>query len=239
MEQTQNIDRAEIAKFEALASRWWDLESEFKPLHDINPLRTNYIDRYAPLAGKTVLDVGCGGGILSEGMANRGAVVTGIDMGEANLNTAKLHALESGVKISYQCIPVEELAAQQPESFDVVTCLEMLEHVPDPESIIRACYQLVKPGGQVFFSTINRNPKAYAFAILGAEYLMRLLPAGTHDYHKFIKPSELTRWCRNAGLEVQHMTGMVYNPLTKIYKLKDNDVSVNYLMATRKPDSAA
>ncbi len=238
MEQTQNVDRAEIAKFEALASRWWDLESEFKPLHDINPLRTNYIDRYAPLASKTVLDVGCGGGILSEGMANRGAVVTGIDMGEANLNTAKLHALESGVKVSYQCIPVEELAAQQPESFDVVTCLEMLEHVPDPESIIRACYQLVKPGGQVFFSTINRNPKAYAFAILGAEYLMRLLPAGTHDYHKFIKPSELTRWCRNAGLEVQHMTGMVYNPLTKIYKLKDNDVSVNYLMATRKPDSA-
>ncbi|PHS64422.1 MAG: bifunctional 3-demethylubiquinol 3-O-methyltransferase/2-polyprenyl-6-hydroxyphenol methylase [Thalassobium sp.] len=238
MEQTQNVDRAEIAKFEALASRWWDLESEFKPLHDINPLRTNYIDRYAPLAGKTVLDVGCGGGILSEGMANRGAVVTGIDMGEANLNTAKLHALESGVKVNYQCIPVEELAAQQPESFDVVTCLEMLEHVPDPESIIRACYQLVKPGGQVFFSTINRNPKAYAFAILGAEYLMRLLPAGTHDYHKFIKPSELTRWCRNVGLEVQHMTGMVYNPLTKIYKLKDNDVSVNYLMATRKPDSA-
>lgn len=238
MEQTQNVDRAEIAKFEALASRWWDLESEFKPLHDINPLRTNYIDRYAPLAGKTVLDVGCGGGILSEGMANRGAVVTGIDMGEANLNTAKLHALESGVKVSYQCIPVEELAAQQPESFDVVTCLEMLEHVPDPESIIRACYQLVKPGGQVFFSTINRNPKAYAFAILGAEYLMRLLPAGTHDYHKFIKPSELTRWCRNVGLEVQQMTGMVYNPLTKIYKLKDNDVSVNYLMATRKPDSA-
>ncbi|MCD8523226.1 MAG: bifunctional 2-polyprenyl-6-hydroxyphenol methylase/3-demethylubiquinol 3-O-methyltransferase UbiG [Saccharospirillaceae bacterium] len=238
MEQTPNVDRAEIAKFEALASRWWDLESEFKPLHDINPLRTNYIDRYAPLAGKAVLDVGCGGGILSEGMANRGAAVTGIDMGEANLNTAKLHALESGVKIRYQCIPVEQLAAQQPESFDVVTCLEMLEHVPDPESIIRACYQLVKPGGQVFFSTINRNPKAYAFAILGAEYLMRLLPAGTHDYHKFIKPSELTRWCRNAGLEVQHMTGMVYNPLTKIYKLKDNDVSVNYLMATRKPDSS-
>lgn len=239
MEQTQNIDRTEIAKFEALASRWWDLESEFKPLHDINPLRSNYIDHYAALAGKAALDVGCGGGILSESMANRGAVVTGIDMGEANLNTARLHALESGVKINYQCIPVEQLAAQQPESFDVVTCLEMLEHVPDPESVIRACYQLVKPGGQVFFSTINRNPKAYAFAILGAEYLMRLLPAGTHDYQKFIKPSELTRWCRNSGLEVQHMTGMVYNPLTKTYKLKDNDVSVNYLMATRKPDSAA
>ncbi|WP_430462909.1 bifunctional 2-polyprenyl-6-hydroxyphenol methylase/3-demethylubiquinol 3-O-methyltransferase UbiG [Thalassolituus sp. LLYu03] len=230
-----NVDHSEIAKFEALASRWWDMESEFKPLHDINPLRTNYIDSQCVLAGKTVLDVGCGGGILSEGMATRGASVTGIDMGEANLNTARLHALESGVNVKYQCIPVEELAARQPESFDVVTCLEMLEHVPDPESIIRACYQLVKPGGKVFFSTINRSPKSYAFAIIGAEYVLRLVPTGTHDYSKFIKPSELTRWCRNTGLAVTHMTGMVYNPLIKEYSLKDNDVSVNYLMTTEKP----
>ena len=235
MQPTQNVDRAEIAKFEALASRWWDMESEFKPLHDINPLRTNYIDSFAQLAGKTVLDVGCGGGILSEGMAQRGATVTGIDMGEAPLNVARLHALESGVSINYRQLPVEQLAAEQPASFDVVTCMEMLEHVPDPASVIKACFDLVKPGGMVFFSTINRNPKAYAFAIIGAEYLLRLLPAGTHDYSKFIKPSELTRWCRAAGLDVTHMTGMVYNPLTKIYKLKDNDVSVNYLMATRKP----
>ena len=235
MQPTQNVDRAEIAKFEALASRWWDMESEFKPLHDINPLRTNYIDSFAQLAGKTVLDVGCGGGILSEGMAQRGATVTGIDMGEAPLNVARLHALESGVSIDYRQLPVEQLAAEQPASFDVVTCMEMLEHVPDPASVIKACFDLVKPGGMVFFSTINRNPKAYAFAIIGAEYLLRLLPAGTHDYSKFIKPSELTCWCRAAGLDVTHMTGMVYNPLTKIYKLKDNDVSVNYLMATRKP----
>lgn len=233
--QASNVDQSEIAKFEALASRWWDMESEFKPLHDINPLRTNYVDSLAPLAGKKVLDVGCGGGILSEAMAQRGAEVTGIDMGEANLTTAKLHALESGVKVDYQCIAVEDLAEQQPESFDVVTCLEMLEHVPDPASIIRACYKLVKPGGQVFFSTINRSPKSYAFAIIGAEYVLRLVPTGTHDYHKFIKPSELTRWCREAGLQAEDMTGMVYNPITKIYSLKDQDVSVNYLMATRKP----
>jgi 2-polyprenyl-6-hydroxyphenyl methylase/3-demethylubiquinone-9 3-methyltransferase len=232
--QANNVDQSEIAKFEALASRWWDMESEFKPLHDINPLRTNYIDSLALLAGKKVLDVGCGGGILSEAMAQRGADVTGIDMGEANLTTAKLHALESGVKVDYQCIAVETLAAQQPESFDVVTCLEMLEHVPDPASIIRACHKLVKPGGQVFFSTINRSPKSYAFAIIGAEYVLRLVPTGTHDYHKFIKPSELTRWCREAGLQAEDMTGMVYNPITKIYSLKDQDVSVNYLMATRK-----
>lgn len=232
--QANNVDQSEIAKFEALASRWWDMESEFKPLHDINPLRTNYIDSLAPLAGKKVLDVGCGGGILSEAMAQRGADVTGIDMGEANLTTAKLHALESGARVDYQCIAVETLAAQQPESFDVVTCLEMLEHVPDPASIIRACHKLVKPGGQVFFSTINRSPKSYAFAIIGAEYVLRLVPTGTHDYHKFIKPSELTRWCREAGLQAEDMTGMVYNPITKIYSLKDQDVSVNYLMATRK-----
>ncbi|MEQ3694505.1 MAG: bifunctional 2-polyprenyl-6-hydroxyphenol methylase/3-demethylubiquinol 3-O-methyltransferase UbiG [Alcanivorax sp.] len=229
-----NVDRAEIAKFEALASRWWDLHSEFKPLHDINPLRTNYIDSHATLAGKKVLDVGCGGGILSEAMAQRGANVTGIDMGEAPLNIARLHALESGVSVDYKQIPVEQLAAQMPGEFDVVTCLEMLEHVPDPASIIKACHTLVKPGGMVFFSTINRNPKAYAMAILGAEYLLRMLPAGTHDYDKFIKPSELTRWCRAAELQVIDMTGMVYNPLTKDYRLKDQDVDVNYLVATVK-----
>lgn len=232
-----NVDRAEVAKFEALASRWWDRESEFKPLHDINPLRTNYIDRHASLAGKKVLDVGCGGGILSEAMAQRGADVTGIDMGEAPLTIAKLHALESGVSVKYQQIPVEQLAEEMPASFDVVTCLEMLEHVPDPASIIQACYKLVKPGGMVFFSTINRNPKAYAMAIIGAEYIMRMLPAGTHDYDKFIKPSELTRWCRAADLSVLDMTGMIYNPLTQEYSLKDQDVDVNYLVATRREDA--
>ncbi|MFC3679544.1 bifunctional 2-polyprenyl-6-hydroxyphenol methylase/3-demethylubiquinol 3-O-methyltransferase UbiG [Bacterioplanoides pacificum] len=235
-EKAQNVDSAEIAKFEALATRWWDEESEFKPLHEINPLRTNYIDGLVHLAGKKVLDVGCGGGILAEAMAQRGADVTGIDMGQANLNTAKLHALESGVNVDYQCIAVEQLAEQQPASFDVVTCLEMLEHVPDPLSIIQACSKLVKPGGQVVFSTINRNPKSYAFAIIGAEYLLRLVPTGTHDYHKFIKPSEMTRWCRQAGLAVTDMTGMVYNPITKIYRLKDNDVDVNYLMAAQKTE---
>ncbi len=232
-----NVDRAEVAKFEALPSRWWDRESEFKPLHDINPLRTNYIDRHASLAGKKVLDVGCGGGILSEAMAQRGADVTGIDMGEAPLNIAKLHALESGVSVKYQQIPVEQLAEEMPASFDIVTCLEMLEHVPDPASIIQACYKLVKPGGMVFFSTINRNPKAYAMAIIGAEYIMRMLPAGTHDYDKFIKPSELTRWCRAADLSVLDMTGMIYNPLTQEYSLKDQDVDVNYLVATRREDA--
>ena len=231
-----NVDRAEVAKFEALASRWWDRESEFKPLHDINPLRTNYIDRHASLAGKKVLDVGCGGGILSEAMAQRGADVTGIDMGEAPLNIAKLHALESGVTVKYQQIPVEQLADEMPAAFDIVTCLEMLEHVPDPASIIRACYKLVKPGGMVFFSTINRNPKAYAMAIIGAEYIMRMLPAGTHDYDKFIKPSELTRWCRAADLSALDMTGMIYNPITQEYSLKDQDVDVNYLVATRREE---
>lgn len=234
--ETLNVDNAEIAKFEALASRWWDRESAFKPLHDINPLRCNYIDERAFLAGKKVLDVGCGGGILSESMAQRGAHVTGIDMGEAPLNVAKLHALESGVNIEYRRITVEQLAAEMPEQFDVVTCLEMLEHVPDPAAIITACQRLVKPGGLVFFSTLNRNPKSYLFAIIGAEYLLRLLPAGTHDYHKFIKPSELTRWARDAQLNVIDMTGMTYNPIRKSYSLKQNDVSVNYLMTTQKPE---
>lgn len=231
-----NVDHAELSKFESIASRWWDTESEFKPLHDINPLRTNYIDKQVHLAGKTVLDVGCGGGILSEAMAQRGATVTAIDMGEANLNVAKLHALESGLTINYQHIAVEELAARQPASFDVVTCLEMLEHVPDPQSIVQACYQLVKPGGKVIFSTINRNPKSYLMAIIGAEYIMRMVPAGTHDYSKFIKPSELARWARNAGLSVAHITGMIYNPISKEFSLKDNDVDVNYLMTTTRHD---
>ena len=230
-----NVDHNEISKFEALASRWWDTESEFKPLHDINPLRTNYIDSQVHLAGKKVLDVGCGGGLLSEAMALRGADVTGIDLGEANLNTAKLHALETGVSVNYQCIAVEELAEQHPESFDVVTCLEMLEHVPDPESIIKACQKLLKPGGTAVFSTINRKPKSYLFAILGAEYILRMVPAGTHDYDKFIKPSELARWSRSAGLTMVDATGLVYNPITKDYALKDNDLDVNYLMVASKP----
>lgn len=224
-----NVDYQEVAKFEELASRWWDPHSEFKPLHDINPLRLDYIDRRANLAGKTVLDVGCGGGILSESMAQRGATVTGIDMGEAPLSVAKLHKLESGVEVDYQRITAEELAAQQPQQYDVVTCLEMLEHVPDPASIIKACSQLVKPDGHVFFSTINRNPKSYLLAIVGAEYLLKMLPKGTHDYSKFIKPSELESWAREAELVTRELTGMIYNPLTRRYSL-GYDVDVNYLM---------
>lgn len=231
----QNIDRSEIAKFEALASRWWDKESEFKPLHDINPLRANWIDERSPVAEKKVLDVGCGGGILSESMAQRGAHVTGIDMGEAPLAVAQLHSLESGVEVSYQQSTAEDMAAQHAEEYDIVTCLEMLEHVPDPSSVIKACTDLVKPGGHVYFSTINRNPKAYIFAVLGAEYLLKLLPKGTHDYSKFIRPSELCNWVREAGLELQTMTGMTYNPFTKHYRLNDNDVDVNYMIYARKP----
>jgi len=226
-----NIDHAEIAKFEALAHRWWDRESEFKPLHEINPLRVNWIDEQISLAGKKVLDVGCGGGILSESMARRGAQVTGIDMGEAPLSVARLHLLESGLEVGYRQITAESLADEAPEAFDVVTCLEMLEHVPDPASVIRACHRMVKPGGQVFFSTINRNPKAYAFAIVGAEYLLQLLPRGTHDYRKFIRPSELGAWSRDTGLIVKDIIGLTYNPLTKQYKLSE-DVDVNYMIQT-------
>lgn len=232
---SQNIDRSEIAKFEALASRWWDKESEFKPLHDINPLRANWIDERSPVAEKKILDVGCGGGILSESMAQRGAHVTGIDMGEAPLAVAQLHSLETGVEVSYQQNTAEDMAAQHAEEYDIVTCLEMLEHVPDPSSVIKACTDLVKPGGHVYFSTINRNPKAYIFAVLGAEYLLKLLPKGTHDYSKFIRPSELCNWAREAGLELQTMTGMTYNPFTKHYRLNDNDVDVNYMIYARKP----
>lgn len=229
-----NVDQAEIAKFEALAHRWWDRESEFKPLHDINPLRVNWIDQRAALAGKKVLDVGCGGGILSEAMAHRGAQVTGIDMGEAPLSVARLHQLESNLTIDYRQITAENLAAEMPEQFDLVTCLEMLEHVPDPASIIRSCFELVKPGGQVFFSTINRNTKAYLMAVIGAEYIMQMIPRGTHDYKKFIRPSELGAWCRNVGLKVTDMTGLTYNPITKNYKLVASDVDVNYMIATVK-----
>lgn len=229
-----NVDTAEIAKFEALASRWWDKNSEFKPLHDINPLRANFIDEHSPVAQKKVLDVGCGGGILAESLAQRGADVTGIDMGEAPLSVARLHALESGVVLTYEQLTVEDKAAQMPEAFDIVTCMEMLEHVPDPASVVQACANLVKPGGDVYFSTINRNPKSYAFAILGAEYILKLLPKGTHDYAKFIRPSELAQWLRAAGLELQQITGMTYNPLIKRYKLNPNDVSVNFLVHARK-----
>ena len=232
---TANVDRAEIAKFEELAHRWWDRHSEFKPLHDINPLRANYIDERSPVAGKQLLDVGCGGGILAEAMASRGANVTGIDMGEAPLAVARLHQLESNVSVEYRKITAEEMADAQTEKYDVVTCMEMLEHVPDPQSIINACAKLCKPGGDLYFSTLNRNPKSYAFAILGAEYILKLLPKGTHDYAKFIKPSELAEWIRCADLQLLDMTGMVYNPLTKIYRLDARDVGVNYLMHVKKP----
>jgi 2-polyprenyl-6-hydroxyphenyl methylase/3-demethylubiquinone-9 3-methyltransferase len=228
-----NADPAELQKFAALAHRWWDPSSEFKPLHDINPLRLNYIDSIAKLSGKRVVDVGCGGGILSESMAQRGAEVTGIDLGEKALKVAQLHKLESGANVDYRLVSVEALAAEQPESFDVVACMEMLEHVPDPAAIVAACARLVKPGGRVFFSTLNRNPKSYLFAVIGAEYVLNMLPKGTHDYQKFIKPSELSAWCRAAGLDVAGMTGMSYNPLIKRYSL-GSDVSVNYILHTTK-----
>ncbi len=230
----QNIDQNEIAKFEVLASRWWDPTSEFKPLHDINPLRLNYIDERVSLAGKRIVDVGCGGGLLSEGMALRGAHVTGIDMGEAPLSVAKLHSLDSGVDVDYRQTTVEELASDPDHAgqYDVVTCLEMLEHVPDPGSVIKACAALLRPGGHLFLSTINRNPKSFLFAIVGAEYLLKMLPKGTHEWKKFIRPSEMSDYLRHAGLEVSELTGMSYNPVTKAYKL-GRDVDVNYLMHAR------
>ncbi|PLX76182.1 MAG: bifunctional 3-demethylubiquinol 3-O-methyltransferase/2-polyprenyl-6-hydroxyphenol methylase [Azoarcus sp.] len=230
---TLNADPAELQKFSDLAHRWWDPASEFKPLHEINPLRLNWIDDIASLAGKDVLDIGCGGGILSEGMASLGATVTGIDLSEKALGVARLHLFESGQKVDYRLVSAEAFAEESPARFDVVTCMEMLEHVPDPASTIAACAKLVKPGGHVFFSTLNRNLKAYALAIIGAEYLLKLLPRGTHEYAKFIKPSELSRYSRNAGLTPQTLTGMNYNPLTKVYALGRN-TDVNYLLHTRR-----
>ncbi len=227
-----NIDAAEIAKFEKLASRWWDRNSEFKPLHDINPLRVGFIDSKVELAGKQVLDIGCGGGILSEAMARRGAQVTGIDMGAAPLAVAKLHLLESGLDVKYEQVSAEDYAARHAGSFDVVTCMEMLEHVPDPSLVIAACKQLLKPGGHLFVSTINRNAKAWLMAVVGAEYILRMLPRGTHDYRKFIKPSELMQWARQQKLELGELAGMTYNPLTQVYKL-GKDVDVNYLIHLR------
>lgn len=235
MQEYSNVDPAEIAKFEELAHRWWDKNSEFKPLHDINPLRVNYIDQRSPLAEKNVIDVGCGGGILSEAMAQRGATVTGIDMGETPLSVARLHQLESGVKVDYIQTTAEEMADKHGGQYDVVTCLEMLEHVPNPASVIRACAALCKPGGDIYFSTINRNPKSFMFAIVGAEYLLQMLPKGTHEFSRFIRPAELGEWIREANLSLQHMTGMTYNPLTKRYKLTERDVDVNYMVHAKKP----
>ncbi len=229
MKKEQNVDPAELQKFATLAHRWWDKNSEFKPLHEINPLRLGYIDEKSGLQGKRVLDVGCGGGILAESMAARGAEVTGVDLGEKALKVAQMHSLESGVKVDYRLIAVEALAAEAPSSYDVVTCMEMLEHVPDPAAVVSACARLVKPGGHVFFSTINRNPKAYLLAVIGAEYVLNMLPKGTHEYEKFIKPSELSAWLRHSGLSVSGLKGMSYSPLSKRYWLGD-DVSVNYLV---------
>lgn len=231
-----NFDAAELNKFSALAHKWWDKTSEFKPLHDINPLRLNYINDLVSLKGKTVLDVGCGGGILSESIAEKGAKVTGIDLGEKALKVATLHSLESAITVDYRLVSVETLAAEQPETYDVVTCLEMLEHVPNPASVVAACAKLVKPGGHVFFSTINRNPKAYLFAVIGAEYVLNMLPRGTHDYAKFIKPSELASWVRQAGLSLENQAGMSYNPITQHYSL-GSDVSVNYFIHTIKSEN--
>lgn len=229
-----NADPLEIQKFSDVAHHWWDITSEFRPLHEINPLRLEWINAHAPLHGAKVIDVGCGGGILTESMAKKGADVTGIDLSEKALGVADLHSLESALTINYQHISAEDMAAKEPGSFDVVTCMEMLEHVPDPSSIVQACAQLVKPGGQVFFSTLNRNPKSYLYAVLGAEYLLQMLPKGTHDYAKFITPAELASAIRHAGLELQSLRGMSYNPLTKIYSL-NSDTSVNYLVACRRP----
>lgn len=240
MEATQdtveNVDPAEMAKFNQLASRWWDTEGDFRPLHQINPLRLDWIRERVELDGKVVIDVGCGGGILTEAVAATGAEVTGIDMADAPLSVARLHQLESGAKVDYQKTRAEDLAAERPGEFDVVTCLEMLEHVPDPSLVIEACKTLVRPGGHVFFSTINRNPKSFLFAIVGAEYVLRLLPKGTHEYEKFIKPSELEEWARHGGLELADTTGLLYNPLTRVYSLGPN-VDVNYIQYYRRPEA--
>lgn len=235
MTSTVNADPQELQKFSDLAHRWWDPTSEFRPLHEINPLRLEWINARAPLAGKVVLDVGCGGGILAESMARKGAEVTGIDLSEKALKVADLHSLESGVQVRYQLVAAEEMAAREPGRYDVVACMEMLEHVPDPAAVVRACATLVKPGGHVFFSTINRNPKSYLFAVIGAEYLLQMLPKGTHDYAKFITPAELAQSIRNAGLSLDSVKGMTYNPLTKIYSL-NQDTDVNYLVACSKPN---
>ena len=224
-----NVDPQEVAKFSDLAHRWWDPSSEFKPLHEINPLRLGWIDHLAPISARKVLDVGCGGGILTEAMAQRGGKVKGIDLSERALKVAALHQLESKVNVDYEKIPAEELAAREPGQYDIVTCMELLEHVPDPASTVAACAALARPGGHLFFSTINRNPKSYLFAIIGAEYILRMLPRGTHDYARFIKPSELAQFCRAAGLEIRDITGMTYNPITKIYALGP-DSDVNYIV---------
>ena len=229
-----NADPLEIQKFSALAHRWWDPTSEFRPLHEINPLRLEWINARVPLAGKKIIDIGCGGGILTESMARRGASVTGIDLSEKALQVADLHSLESGVQVRYELISAEDMAAREAGQYDIVTCMEMLEHVPDPAAIVQACARLVKPGGHVFFSTLNRNPKSYLFAIIGAEYLLRMLPKGTHDYDKFITPAELAQFARSAGLEVDGLKGLSYNPLSKIYSLGTN-TSVNYLAACSRP----
>lgn len=235
MMQDHNVNPVEIDKFSALASKWWDPDSEFKPLHEINPLRLQWIEEQVggSLQNLRILDVGCGGGILAESMARRGALVTGIDLAQASLTTAKLHGLESGIKVEYHCVAAEDFARERPNSFDVVTCMELLEHVPQPASIIQACQQLVKPGGYVLFSTINRNPKAFALAIVAAEHLLKMVPKGTHHYNGFIKPSELMRDARRAGLYLQQLKGLEYNPLRKVYFLS-NDTSVNYMLSTRK-----
>ena len=229
-----NADPLEIQKFSELAHRWWDPTSEFRPLHEINPLRLEWINARAPLAGRRVIDIGCGGGILAESMAKKGAQVTGIDLSEKALKVADLHSLESGAQVRYELIAAEAMAEREAGQYDIVTCMEMLEHVPDPAAIVRACATLVKPGGQVFFSTLNRNPKAYLFAVLGAEYLLRMLPKGTHDYDKFITPAELSQYARSAQLDVHGFKGLSYNPLSKIYSLND-DTSVNYMVACSRP----
>jgi len=231
---THNADPAEVQKFSNLASRWWDTASEFKPLHDINPLRVGWIDQHSPLADKRVVDVGCGGGILAESMCRLGANVSGIDLSEAAISVARLHALESELSLDYECVAAESFADTHPQSFDVVTCLELLEHVPDPASTVAACAKLVKPGGAVYFSTLNRNPKSWLFAIVGAEHILKLLPKGTHQHDRFIKPSELNRYCIAAGLELTGITGMTYNPVTQVYRL-GKDIDVNYMVACRKP----